>query len=86
MKIRLVISGRSYHAAEKLPEHLTLPQGCSIDEALQDLAKLTADDRPLPESCLLAVSGTHLGTLGEHRPHVLTDGDELVLIAPVAGG
>jgi len=86
MKIRLVISGRSYDAAENLPDELSLPDGCSLDEALQAVAQLMAEGRPLPESCLLAVSGTHLGTLGQHREHALADGDELVFISPVAGG
>lgn len=86
MKIRLVISGRSYHVAERIPEHFTLPEGASIDDALNAVDKLVEDTHPLPRTCLLAVSGTHLGTLGEHREHELSDGDELVLIAPVAGG
>jgi molybdopterin converting factor small subunit len=86
MNIRVVVSGRSYDAAEHLPEELTLPDGASVDDALEAVGRLMTADRPLPESCLLAVSGTHLGTLGSHRPHTLKEGDELVLIAPVAGG
>ena len=86
MKVRLIISGRSYHTAETIPEHLTLPSGASVDDALQSLAGLMPRGKTLPDTCLLAVSGTHLGTLHNHKPHVLTDGDELVLIAPVAGG
>ncbi len=86
MKVRLVISGRSYDAAKTIPEHLTLPEGCSVADALKQVAKLIPGERGLPESCLVAVSGMHLGTLRSHRPRVLADGDELVLIAPVAGG
>ena len=86
MKVRLVVSGRNYDAADAIPEQLTLPEGSSVDEALQAVAELVAPEKALPESCLVAVSGTHLGTLRSHKPHVLTDGDELVLIAPVAGG
>ena len=86
MKIHVVISGRSYDAAERIPDELTLPEGCSVGEALQRLAELFPDGKRLPDSCLIAVSGTHLGTLRNHSPRTLRDGDELVVIAPVAGG
>ena len=86
MRIRLVISGRHYDAAEAIPEELLLPDGCSLDEALETLAKLLGDQNRLPDSCLVAVSGSHLGTLSDHNTRTLSDGDELVLIAPVAGG
>ena len=86
MKVRVVISGRSYDAADAVPDELALPDGSSVDEALDALAGLLPDDRPLPGGCLVAVSGTHLGTVRSHNPQLLRDGDELVLIAPVAGG
>ncbi len=86
MNVRLVISGRSYDTAQKLPPRLTLDDGCSVDDALAKVAELLGGDSALPKSCLLAVSGTHLGTLANHRDHLLGDGDEIVLIAPVAGG
>ena len=86
MKVRVVITGRGYPAAERLPEELTLADGCSLDEALQTLAALAPAGRGLDGSCLVAVSGTHLGTIRSHRARVLGDGDELTIIAPVAGG
>ena len=86
MKVRVVVSGRNYDTAEAIPQHLTLPEGCSVDEVLQAVAEFCRQGPGLQESCLVAVSGTHLGTLRRHRPHVLSDGDELVLIVPVAGG
>lgn len=86
MKVRLVLSGRNYDRAEAVPEHLNLPEGCSIDDALRAVAEHVPPEKALPESCLVAVSGIHLGTLRNHKPRVLADGDELVLIAPVAGG
>jgi len=86
MKIHVVISGRSYHAAETIPDRLTLPDDATVDDALRMLAELAPDGKGLPQSCLVAVSGTHLGTVRDHKPQPLHDGDELVLIAPVAGG
>ena len=86
MKVRVVLSGRSYDAAEAMPDCLTLPDGAAVDEALRQLAGLMPEGKGLPKSCLVAVSGAHLGTVASHRSRVLRDGDELVLIAPVAGG
>jgi molybdopterin converting factor small subunit len=84
--VQVVISGRNYDAAQSVPRRLELPEGCSLDEALGVVAGLFPPGERLPESCLVAVSGTHLGTLRKHRSRQLKDGDELVLIAPVAGG
>ena len=86
MQIRIVISGRSYDAAESIPETLSLPDETTVDEALSQVASLFPEGKSLPSSCLVAVSGTHLGTLRNHRAYTLQDGDELVVIAPVAGG
>lgn len=86
MKVRVVISGRSYDAAQTIPEHLTLPDGASVDDAIEAIKGILAEGRALPDSCLVAVSGTHLGTLGSHRATALEENDELALIAPVAGG
>lgn len=72
--------------AGAVPETLDLREGCSVDEALQAVAAALPQGRRLADSCLVAVSGRHLGTLASHRPHVLHEGDELMLIAPVAGG
>lgn len=86
MKIRVVISGRSYHTAAEVPEELQLGAEATLADALQALRQSAGDESPLPESCLVAVSGRHVGTLAAHSPVSLRDGDELVLIAPVAGG
>ena len=85
MKIRVTISGRSYDKAAGVPAELELRDGASIDEALDALRRHVGDGR-LPASCLVAVSGRHLGTLSRHAPHTLVAGDELMLFAPVAGG
>jgi len=86
MKINLVISGRSYRTSGDLPTHLELPDGATLADALTALSEKLPADAALPDSCLVAVSGSHVGTLGSHRARELREGDELVLIAPVAGG
>ena len=86
MKVKIVISGRAYHDAAALPAELTLPAGASVDDALAQLDELLPEGVSLPESCLIAVSGQHLGTRANHEQRELADGDELMLVAPVAGG
>ncbi len=86
MKIRVTISGRHYDRADALPSELSLPQDCSLDEALRRLAEMLGESNRLAGTCLVAVSGKHLGTLASHRPCTLCDGDELLVLAPVAGG
>jgi molybdopterin converting factor small subunit len=86
MRIRLFVSGRNYELAARIPEELTLAEGATLDDALQRLCGLLPDGRQLPGSCVVAVSGRHCGTLASHRPEALRDGDEVVVLAPVAGG
>jgi len=86
MRVRVVITGRSYDAAANVPDEITLPEEATLHDALQAITAAMPDGRPLPASCLVAVSGAHLGSLGSHPSRKLADGDELVLIAPVAGG
>jgi len=86
MKIKLVITGRSYDAVADVPAELDLPDGAKVDDAVQQVAGYLPEDRPLPATCLVAVSGSHVGTLNTHPNPQLKDGDELVLVAPVAGG
>ena len=86
MKVRVVITGRSYHTASELPDHLELPEGTSVATAVDELEKLLADGATFPASCLVAVSGQHLGTRANLPAKTLSDNDELMLVAPVAGG
>jgi molybdopterin converting factor small subunit len=85
VKISVVVTGRSYHTTSQLPDEIELPQGSDVDDALR-LLNSQLGDEPLPDSCLIAVAGKHLGTLASHTPSPLADGDELTVIAPVAGG
>ncbi len=86
MQIRLFISGRNYNLAEGVPDRLTLPDGATLDDALEALADVLPEGTRLPASCLVAVSGRHCGTVGSHEAEKLRDGDDLVVLAPVAGG
>ncbi|MEO8494707.1 MAG: MoaD/ThiS family protein [Planctomycetota bacterium] len=86
MKIQISYTGRSYQTASLLPAELTLADGGTVDDALRLLAKNLGDGQQLPPSCLVAVSGQHIGTLASYTNRSLRDRDELILIAPVAGG
>jgi molybdopterin converting factor small subunit len=84
--IQIVFTGRSYQTSAQLPDTLELRDDAGVGDAIAALRLALGDADSLPSSCLLAVSGEHLGTVENHEPRTLEDGDELVLIAPVAGG
>jgi hypothetical protein len=86
MQVRIHVSGRNYHRAAALPQRLTLPDGCPLDAALEALAAALPEGEHWQETCLLAVAGVHVGTWRDHRPAVLREGDEILLLMPVAGG
>jgi len=85
MKIRLTYLGRSYQHAETLPEQIELPAASTLADAVKTVNDLLGQTE-LPGSCLVTVSGEHVGTVAGFADRPLRDGDELVLIAPVAGG
>jgi molybdopterin converting factor small subunit len=86
MKLRVVLTGRHDHASSQIPELLELPDGSTVEGALQEIAGFFPSERPLPATCLVVLSDHHLGTVAQHDDRPLSDGDELLLIAPVAGG
>jgi len=86
MNIRIVISGRSYDAASQLPDTLELPDGATVDQALDAIEQLLGGGATLPATALIAAAGQHLGTRAQHADAKLNDGDELVILTPVAGG
>ncbi len=86
LNVQIVFIGRRYDAAQTLPDRLCLPDGATVDDALKAIAEQLSGRNPLSASCLVAVSGMHLGTLANFRPRTLQDGDEVLLLAPVAGG
>jgi len=85
MKIRILFTGRGYPAAEDLPGELTLPDQSDLQEALSAVSSFLPESG-LPPSCLVAVRGEHVGTVASCPKRRLRDGDEIVLVAPVAGG
>lgn len=86
MNIRVLYTGRSYQIGAQLPAELELPDGAEISAAIAALNAILPDDQPLPASCIVAVSGQHLGTVEQFEDRELREGEELVLVAPVAGG
>ena len=84
MKVELVVTGRSYHEAEGLPHQWELEDGATVDDLLQQVnARLS---EPLPQSCLVVLGKRHLGNVQQHENASLADGQEVLLVAPVAGG
>jgi molybdopterin converting factor small subunit len=86
MKIRIVFSGRGTELANALPATLNLAVGMDVSGAIAALRHLLPRGLELPASCLVVVSGKHLGALAAYENCTLCDGDELLFIAPVAGG
>jgi molybdopterin converting factor small subunit len=86
MRVRVVFTGRGYDAMGSLPAELDLTETATIDDALARLRDHLSEGKSLPPSCLVTVSGAHLGSVAGHANSALRDGDEIVLIAPVAGG
>lgn len=86
MKVSLVITGRHYDVSDTVPDSIDLPEGATINDALAVIAETKQSESPLPASCLVAVGEKHLGTIASHEEVPLRDGDEVILIAPVAGG
>jgi molybdopterin converting factor small subunit len=86
MKIKIILSGRNYDLAQFIPEALELAENATLDDALAALAKLLPEGRDLPATGLVAIAGKHVGTVAAHPATPLGDGDEVVIVAPVAGG
>lgn len=85
MQITIVFTGRHYDQAA-LPDALDLPDSATLAGAVTELASRITSDIPLPPTGLLAVNGQHCGTVASPADRTLVDDDELMIIAPVAGG
>jgi len=86
VRIPFQIMGRSYHTVEDLPAELDLPDGSTVGDALAAVTALLPANQQLPGSCLVVLSGRHLGTVARHEDSAVRQQDELLLVAPVAGG
>lgn len=86
MNIRLIVAAPMNPLIQDLPSRLGLAEGSTVDDALDLVTKMLRESNRLPESSLLAVSGTFLGTVKSHRGRQLRDNDELEIIAPASGG
>ncbi|MCA9269931.1 MAG: MoaD/ThiS family protein, partial [Planctomycetales bacterium] len=75
-----------YQAAAALPAQLEAPDDATLEDVLSLVNAALPSEAQLPGSCLVAVNGQHVGVVAAHRQASLRDGDELALIAPVAGG
>ena len=86
MNIRVTYLGRRYDAATELPEVLNLPLASKLTDALAHL-KATLDTAGLgADSCLVSLNGEHVGGLADGTKAMLQEGDEILLVNPVAGG
>jgi hypothetical protein len=86
MKLKLTYMGRSYDASTDFPDVLDLPDKATVDTAIAAIGQHLASQRALADSCLVVLSGNHLGTVAHHDNPAVAPTDELLLIAPVAGG
>ena len=76
MRVEVFITGRMYQ--------LELSDQATLADALDKLREMSS--QALPESTLVTVSGRHQGALSDYEDCPLREGDELMLVAPVAGG
>ncbi len=86
MLIRLAYLGYGYHQAAHWPAELEVPDSVDVTLALKKVQQMAPEPLMLPPTCLVIVNGRHMGTVASCESCVLRAGDELTLLAPVAGG
>ena len=90
IKIHVLVRGRIGDAWQNVDEHVKVPAGTTLARFVE-----VADDAGIPLSTAIA-SSPHLHDtmmlngercpLSDNRERVLADGDEIYLLAPLAGG
>ena len=78
--------GSGVVAAARAAVFKDVPDGATVDDVIRMLVDCYGQGPGWSETSLIAVAGRHLGTVASHVSAVLQDGDEVTLIAPVAGG
>ncbi len=90
IKIHIVIRGRIGDEWKDIDTHLRLPAGTTLTQLLDaaDTARIPLRDAPAHSPHLadtMMLNGERC-PVAEHGARVLADGDELYLLAPIAGG
>jgi molybdopterin converting factor small subunit len=90
IKVHVLIRGRIGDAWKNIDEYVKVPAGTTLarfvevaDEAGLDLSKSIAESPHLHDTMML--NGERC-PLADNRDRVLADGDEIYLLAPLAGG
>lgn len=90
IKVHILIKGRIGDGWKDVDEHLRLPAGTTLGRLVEvasaagvPLREALAHSPHLTDTLML--NGERC-PLDEHRERVLADGDELYLLAPLAGG
>lgn len=86
MQITVTVTGRLYSVTTPGTLTLELPPGATLDDALAATPRTDRGPLGWPPQAMLAVSGEHVGTLRQHAPRRLVEGDEVLVFTPVAGG
>jgi molybdopterin converting factor small subunit len=84
MRIRIQVAGRGYDST-KLPEQMEFAANETVASALAKLREHLGDGNLSPTT-LVILAGRHLGSIANYEDAPLADGDELMLLQPVAGG
>lgn len=86
IRIHVIIKGRIGEAWLDLDDHLRLPKGTTLGKLVEvstQFAQALAESPHLVDTMML--NGERC-PFGENSERVLADGDELYLLAPLAGG
>lgn len=86
VKIRVTITGRSYHFAQHIPSEIEINNGATLGDAIDALNAMLSEETMLPPTCIVAVNNDQVGTIASHSNPVLVEGAELLFVTPVAGG
>lgn len=81
MKIRVLLFAQMRSAADASAVQVEVPDGATVNAAIDALLECTPALAPHRASCMTAVGVDYVSPT-----HVLRDGDELSLIPPVQGG